>query len=74
MGASLPHRASTHFDVISFGDAGDAGDAAYEGRGDGGKGEEVFGLALVAAVKASTAGQPGPGPFHDAAAPARTSG
>jgi hypothetical protein len=34
----------------------------------------VFGLALVAAVKASTARQPGPGPFHDAAAPARTSG
>lgn len=73
MGASPPHRGSTHFDVISFGDAGDAA-VAYEGRGDGGKGEEVFGLALVAAVKASTAGQPGPGPFHDAAAPARTSG
>ena len=42
---------------------------AYEGRGDSGEGEEVFRLALVAAVEASAAGQPGDDPFHDPAVP-----
>lgn len=46
----------------------------YEGRGDGGEGEEVFRLALVAAVEAPAAGQPGRGPFHDPAVPAQVSG
>lgn len=47
---------------------------AYEGRGDGGEGEEVFRLALVAAVEASAAGQPGHGPFHNPSVPAPSLG
>jgi len=47
---------------------------AYEGRGDGGEGKEVFRLSLVAAVQASAAGQPGHGPFHDPAVLAQASG
>jgi hypothetical protein len=46
----------------------------YEGRGDGGEGEEVFGLALVAAVEASAAGKPGHGSLDDPAVPAQTLG
>lgn len=45
---------------------------AYEGRGDGGEGEEVFRLPLVAAVEASASGEPGHGPFHDPAVPAQS--
>ena len=40
---------------------------AYEGRGNGGEGEKVLRLSLVAAVETSAAGQPGHGPFHDPA-------
>lgn len=46
----------------------------YEGGGDGGEGEEVFRLALVAAVEASAARQPGHGPLHDPAVPAQALG
>lgn len=48
-------------DAISFGDAA----VAYEGCRDGGEGQEVFGLAFVAAVKASASGEPGDGAFDD---------
>src|SRR5687768_14117076 len=46
-------------DVVSFGESA----VADEGAGDGGEGEEVFGLAFVAAVQAAAAGQPGHGAF-----------
>ena len=36
-----------------------------EGAGDAGEGEEVFGLAFVAAMEAAAAGQPRDGPFND---------
>ena len=50
-------------DVISVGES----PVAYEGRGNGGEGEKVLRLSLVAAVETSAAGQPGHGPFHDPA-------
>ncbi|GGT43936.1 hypothetical protein GCM10010254_73990 [Streptomyces chromofuscus] len=42
---------------------------AYEGGGNGGENEEVFGFALVAAVESPTGGQPGHGSLHDPAVP-----
>ncbi len=61
---------SVLLDVISL----DQSAVTYEGRGNGGEGEEVFRLALVAAVKASTPGQPRHRPLHDPAMSAHASG
>jgi hypothetical protein len=57
-------------DVISVGQSA----VAYEGCGDGSEGQEVFRLALVAAVQASAAGQPGHGPLHDPAVSSQVPG
>jgi hypothetical protein len=67
---SPEHPDKTYLDVISVGESA----VTYECRGDGGEGEEVFRLALVAAVQASAAGQPGHGPLHDPAVPAQVLG
>lgn len=61
---------ATALDAISLGESA----VAYEGRGDSGEGEEVFRLALVAAVEASAAGHPGHGPLHDPAVSAQALG
>jgi len=42
-------------EVISFGESA----VADEGAGDAGEGEKVLGLAFVAAVESSAAGEPG---------------
>ena len=47
---------------------------ADEGAGDAGEGEEVFGLAFVAAMKAATGGQLGNGPLYDPAVAAQPLG
>jgi hypothetical protein len=46
----------------------------YEGRGDGGEGEEVFRLAFVAAMEAAAPGQSGHGLLHDPAVSAQALG
>jgi transposase len=71
-GEVIPEEGEPDFvlDVISLGQSA----VAYEGRGYGGEGEEVFRLALVAAVEAAASGQPGHGPLHDPAVPAQAAG
>lgn len=47
---------------------------AYEGCCDGGEGEEVLGLVLVAPVETPAAGQPGHRSLHDPAVPSQPLG
>jgi hypothetical protein len=67
---ALPPTPAGWLDVISLGQSA----VTYEGRGDGCEGKEVFRLALVAAVQAAAAGQPGHGPLHHSAVPAQPPG
>lgn len=56
------------YDVISFGESA----IADEGAGDAGEGEEVLGLALVAAVQSAASGEPGHRAFYGPAVAAQT--
>ncbi|KOX11501.1 hypothetical protein ADL04_00980 [Streptomyces sp. NRRL B-3648] len=69
-GARGPGRRAKSLQVISFGESA----VADEGSCQRGEGQEVVGLALVAAVQAPAAGEPGDGAFDDPAVSAQVCG
>lgn len=67
-GGQLEIPVGGHIEIISFGESA----VADQGAGDAGEGEEVVGLAFVAAVQTSASGEPGHGAFDGPAVTAES--